>query len=66
MKEYIPDYFLNIVFSDSNQYPNTNVPVSNTPTYIIGPPRPQRHYVNPSHNISDMKNNHMPNMTHGK
>ncbi|XP_060849935.1 eukaryotic translation initiation factor 4 gamma 3-like isoform X2 [Rhopalosiphum padi] len=52
-------------------YPNPNhqfpqaVQVQN-PGYIIGGPR-NRHYVNPStHNVSDMKNNHMTNMTHGQ
>lgn len=56
-----------LFFSDPNQFPHTTVPVSNTPPYILGPSRPQRHYVTPSpHNGSDMKNNHMPNMTHGK
>ncbi|XP_050056621.1 eukaryotic translation initiation factor 4 gamma 3-like isoform X2 [Aphis gossypii] len=53
-------------------YPNPNhqfpqaVQVQN-PGYIISGPRNSRHYVNPgTHNVSDMKNNHMTNMTHGQ
>jgi hypothetical protein len=56
---------LYIFFSDPNhQFPQA-VQVQN-PGYIISGQR-NIHYVNPStHNVSDMKNNHMTNMTHGK
>ncbi|KAF0761985.1 eukaryotic translation initiation factor 4 gamma 3-like, partial [Aphis craccivora] len=37
------------------------------PGYIVKLPHNSRHYVNPgTHNVSDMKNNHMTNMTHGQ
>lgn len=53
------------LFLDHSQFPHSAVPVSNT-GYMISGQRPQRYYANTPHNVSDMKNNHMPNMTHGK
>lgn len=53
--------------ANPNQFTHQAVSVSN-PGYLIGGQRaPARHYANPTpHNVSEMKNNHMPNMTHGQ
>lgn len=54
------------LFSDPNQFPHT-VQAPNPNTYILTGQRAPRRYVNPApHNVSEMKNNHMPNMAHGK
>lgn len=54
------------MYSNPNhQFPQA-VQVQN-PGYIVSGPRNSRHYVNPStHNVGDMKNNHMTNMPHGQ
>lgn len=53
-------------FSDPNPYNPHSVPASN-PGFLISSGQRPRNYVNqPTHNVSDMKHNHIPNMTHGK
>jgi len=38
---------------------------ASNPAYLITGQHRQRHYAT-THNVGDMKNNHMPNMAHGK
>ncbi|XP_025201815.1 eukaryotic translation initiation factor 4 gamma 3-like isoform X2 [Melanaphis sacchari] len=60
-----PRKFEGMYQNPNHQFPQA-VQVQN-PGYIISGPRNSRHYVNPgTHNVSDMKNNHMTNMTHGQ
>jgi len=38
---------------------------ASNPAYLITGQHRQRHYPT-THNVGEMKNNHMPNMAHGK
>ncbi|XP_050429511.1 eukaryotic translation initiation factor 4 gamma 3-like isoform X2 [Adelges cooleyi] len=53
------------MYSNSNQqfgHPAPQVPNSG---YILGQAQRPRHYANPNtHSVGDMKNNHMPNLSH--
>lgn len=56
-----------LYLSDPNQFPHSAVQASNPSAYILSGQRAPRHYVNPApHNVSEMKNNHIPSMAHGK
>lgn len=54
---------MRVFFSDHSS--TFSVPAPNTSGYIIGQ-RPRSFVSQPSHNVSDMKHNHISNMTHGK
>lgn len=57
---------MHLFFSDPTNQFSHSVTAPQNAAFLLGhAPRPQRHYVNPSHNVNEMKNNHLPNMPHG-